>query len=256
MSLRGHLSDELREIGFCRVRLGELQRLFEEVPPGEATLSSHGNAAQQGGIGRRLFVAGCRNLREAVELQLGQLDPDHLLDLDGCMETMLRKTFGALVNVCLTKQNQLKDVQAAMLQTARDYMAEHQPETSAAHLFLEQHPDDEDAQSEIADFYNEAGPELVLSRSAQGGPPVAEMCVLAVPDDEAGERLRSLLARAEPEAEAHAATSRDDVVVYRERGNLPLSALPQLGPEGRDAAMQMASADFSPHSRSDIDFSR
>ena len=203
-----------------------------------------------------MFVSGCRNLREAVESQIGQLDPDHLLDLDGCLQEMLRKTFGALVNVCLTKQNQLKDVQAAMLQTARDYMAEHQPATSAAQLFFEQHPDDEEAGAEVAEFYSEAGPELALSRSGPTGPPASELCVLAVPDDEGGERLRGLLARAQPEAEAHPASSRDDVVVYRERCNLPLSALPHLGPEGHDAAMQMASADFSPHSRCDVDFSR
>ena len=32
LSLRGHLSDELREINFCRVRLAELQRLLDAPP--------------------------------------------------------------------------------------------------------------------------------------------------------------------------------------------------------------------------------
>ena len=79
---------------------------------------------------------------------------------------------------------------------------------------------------------------------------------MAGPDDEATERLRGMLARAVPEAEAHPANSRDDVVVYRERVNLPLASLPQMGPEGHEAYMQMTSADFSPHSRTDVDFSR
>src|SRR5207248_1031599 len=35
VGLRGHLSDELREINFCRVRLNELLRLFEGPPAAE-----------------------------------------------------------------------------------------------------------------------------------------------------------------------------------------------------------------------------
>jgi hypothetical protein len=77
---------------------------------------------------------------------------------------------------------------------------------------------------------------------------------VAAPEDEAGGRLVGLLRRAAPEAEAHVAASADDVVIYRERTSLPLAALPQLGPEGHDAYIQMSSANCTPHSRMDVRF--
>ena len=58
LSLRGHLSDELREINFCRVRLAELQRLLE-TPPRHVRV----RAAR----GRLLLPAGCKDLGEAVD---------------------------------------------------------------------------------------------------------------------------------------------------------------------------------------------
>jgi len=254
VGLRGNLSDELREVNFCRVRLSELQRLFEEVPSEEATLSAQGTAARDAGVGKRLFVAGCRDLREAVEKYLAGVTPDDLIDLDTRVEAMLRKQFTALVHVCVSKNNMLRDVQAAMLQVAADFAASHQPATSAAELFFEQNPDPDAAEGEAADFYAEAAPEITGSKSRHGGPLAAELCVLAAPDDEASVRLRALLARAVPSATFLPAGSRDDVVIYRERNNLPLSALPQMGAEGHDAYIQMASSDASPHSRMDVEF--
>src|SRR5207302_1818167 len=81
-SLRGHLSDELREIGFCRVRLGELLRLLEE-PPGVCP-SFH--TAMAPDIGRRLYASGCKDLREAVERELSAVTPEALLELDVRLE--------------------------------------------------------------------------------------------------------------------------------------------------------------------------
>jgi hypothetical protein len=47
----------------------------------------------------------------------------------------------------------------------------------------------------------------------------------------------------------------DDILLYRERSNLPLSELPQLGPLGLDAYRQLSAAEqFTPHCRCDIEF--
>ena len=51
LSLRGYLSDELREINFCRVRLAELQRLLEA--PADAVES-------EARAGRLVLPAGCK----------------------------------------------------------------------------------------------------------------------------------------------------------------------------------------------------
>jgi hypothetical protein len=79
--------------------------------------------------------------------------------------------------------------------------------------------------------------------------------VLAAPPGPAGDRFRELVHRALPQLEIHHANSPDDVLIYRERNNMPLSDLEQMGPPGRDAYSQMNAADhFTPHTRSDIEF--
>jgi hypothetical protein len=255
VSLRGHLSDQLREVGFCRVRLGDLLHKLEEAPAEEQEqLAPYETAGRPGGVGRVLFFSGCANLREAVEQFLQGLTAEHLLELDGAMEEMLRAHFTALVHVCLTSANILKNVEAAMLQTARDYAAGQLPRVSVAQLFFEQHPDEAGAGSEVVDFHDEAAPELAAGRSPRG-PGVAELCVLAAPADEAGERFRATVEKALAETEVHHAPSDDDIVVYRERNNLPLADLEHLGPVGHDAYVQMNTAEnFTPHSRCDVDF--
>jgi hypothetical protein len=254
VSLRGHLSDELREVNFCRVRLGELLRLLETPPGRDSLLGPAGG--RKWGIGKRLYFAGCRNQREAVEHLLEGVTPEHLLDLDGRIEEMLKAQFTALVHVCMTTQNILKDVEAALLRVASDFAAELLPPTTAADLFFEQHPEAEAAEGEVARYFDEAAPELSAGRNPRPGPPVAEVALVTTPDGPAGEAFRELLQQSMGEgAELHNAGSPDDVLIYRERNNLPLAGLEQLGPVARDAYAQMtATENFTPHSRCDVDF--
>jgi hypothetical protein len=269
VALRGHLSDELREVNFCRVRLSELLQLLETSCPGDSGLgiSADSAAGREAGlakgparIGRLLFGSGCKDLREATELYLASVTPEHVVELDGRMEEMLRSNFTALVKVCLSSHaNMLKAVSNAMLRTARDYVAEHLPATSVSELFFEKHADDE-AADEIVGLLQEAAPELSIKRKSQHqrtvvGPPVAELHVLAAPEDESGERFRKVLENAVTDTEILRATSKDDIVIYRERNNLALCDLDCLGPVGHDAYVQLNTAEnFTPHSRCDIDF--
>jgi hypothetical protein len=252
VSLRGHLSDELREVNFCRVRLAELLRMLEEAP---ASASTGGPGAKPEGIGRRLFASGCKDLAEAVEQFLDGFGPDDLLELDGQVEEVLKRQFTALVHVCLRSANILKNVEAALLAAARDFAATKLPESSAAELFLEQQPDEETAADEVAGFYAEAAPELTAARDPRRGSAVAELCVVAAPPGPGGDRFRALVRRALPGAEPHEATSPDDVLIYRELSGLALSDLAQKGPQAHDAYLQMSAADhFTPHSRIDVEF--
>jgi serine/threonine protein kinase len=243
LSLRGHLSDELREINFCRVRLGELLRILEE-----------GERAEEGpdrsALGMRVFPAGCQDLNQALERFLATITPEALLDLDFTIEALLKKDFVALVHVCLTTANVLKTVEPAMLQAAEGFVATQLTETNAAETFLEQHADAE-AEAEIAGFFDEAAPELSPNRISQ---PV-EMSVLAVPPGEAGDHYRQLAGQALPGVELIPAASSDDVVLYREVSNLSLNDLDLLGPQGQEAYRQMTGTEnFTPHARIDVDF--
>ena len=74
---------------------------------------------------------------------------------------------------------------------------------------------------------------------------------------QAEERLRELAVAALPEVEWQTASGEEDILLYRERTNLPLSELPQLGDVPQDAYRQMSAAEhFTPHCRSDVDFSK
>ena len=166
---------------------------------------------------------------------------------------MIRKRFTALVNICLSPANILRDVELAMLETAEQFCNEKLPTATAAQLFLEQQPDQEQAADEIGGFYDEAKPDLMPPRSSRSD----SVTILLAPPDEAGESFRHLAQTAMPEVEIHNATSTEDVLFYRECANLRLSDLPHLGGAGLMAYQQMNSTDhFTPHTRTDIDFKR
>ena len=242
LSLRGHLSDELREINFCRVRLAELHRLMEARPD---------PALSEPRAGRLVLPAGCKDLGEAADGFLAGVGPEALLELDGRVQAMIRSQFTALVHICLASGNLLKNVETAMRQVAQEFAGEVVDETDAAELFLEQHPDEGEAEGEASGCYDEAQPEWLPGPSA----PASEICVLAAPPGEAGERFRALTRRALPDVEMLPAVSEDDILFYREVSNLPLEELEQLGSAGQDAYRQMGAAeDFTPHTRIDVNF--
>ena len=79
--------------------------------------------------------------------------------------------------------------------------------------------------------------------------------LLATPGDPASPEIVRCLQNAQLEAEIETIPSDDDVLIYRERVNLPLADLEQLGPVAQDAYQQMTSTDhFTPHSRCDVAF--
>src|SRR5262249_43748892 len=49
VSLRGHLSDEQREVNFCRVRLNDLLRKLEDAPPEEQKILSQSETTDRPG---------------------------------------------------------------------------------------------------------------------------------------------------------------------------------------------------------------
>jgi serine/threonine protein kinase len=255
LTLRGHLADEMREINFCRVRLGELLRLLDEPTETEEAVSSGARAdkgpASGAMLGKHFYPTGCKDLPEAVESIERHLGPEALSELDASMEAMFKKKFTALVNVCLTNANILKNVELAMLQTAEAFLAEQLGDVNVAEMFTEHHADAKHAEDEIAGFFDEAAPELPTDRQSRG----AELCVLATPAGPAGDRFRDLATQAVPDVEWHSAPGEEDILLYRELANLPLADLPQLGPVGQDAYRQMSAAEhFTPHCRSDVDF--
>src|SRR5262249_26250937 len=135
VAMRGHLSDELREINFCRVRLGELGRCLEPRPAPATPCAE----ALRTPTGRCLYPTGCRDLDEAVEQLLEQISPEELVELDSQVQAVIRERFTALIDICLSRANQLKTVEDALLETAQTFAATRLPETDVAQTFFEKY---------------------------------------------------------------------------------------------------------------------
>jgi hypothetical protein len=252
VSLRGHLSDELREINFCRVRLSELSRLLEEPDADEPA----DRDAEGKGVGRRLYPSGCKNLSEAVDQFLAEVSAEDLVELDFKMEGMLKKQFTALVTVCLNNSHILKNVERYMLTTAYEFAALRGAETSVAELFLQQNADPEQAAKEVAAFFREAAAKLSPAAGAEP-PPGAELCILATPPGEAGNQFRDLVHGAVTETPLQdcCSVTADDILIYREHPTVPLTTLEHFGPLGEDTYRQMTATEhFTPHTRIDVQF--
>jgi hypothetical protein len=260
LSQRGHLSDELREVNFCRVRLGELLQAFEAAEKEEsrskdtkaddpAASSTHPVGE---GTGRILFPKGCKTLESAIEQFLAEVTAEDLHELDSSIQAMIHQQFTALVHVCLASASLLKNLETAMMQEAIGFVESRLTVTDVAEMFLAQYADEEQARNEIIAAFDEASPErIVASKGARSSP--AKMCLLAVPPGPAGERFRKLAHQALPEEEIADAVSTDDIIFYREWPHLPLTDLEQFGPVGREAYLQMTSVEhFTPHTRIDI----
>jgi hypothetical protein len=77
--------------------------------------------------------------------------------------------------------------------------------------------------------------------------------VVACPGGQAGDALRELARRAIPVAGLPVVDSRDDLTVYREWPEVPLAALPHLGPAAAAAyAALPETGQCTPHARMDV----
>jgi hypothetical protein len=120
--------------------------------------------------------------------------------------------------------------------------------SGAADIFFEHFGrDGQGAHRAIAAAINESIPELAARRTADG-----VILALAVPEGKSGDRLVSLVEQAADGRPVVRASSIDDLVIYCERGNVPLTDLPPLSPAGRDGYEKALASDGSPHARTDI----
>jgi hypothetical protein len=236
------LSDELREVNFCRVRLTELQRLFAAEGPPPIGGPSTGNL--------QVFTDGSKNVNETARVFLAGIDAEALLELDHRVQVLLTTEFTALVQVCLEQgSGVIKKLEAAMRQTAEEFAAARLPQTDVAEIFLDNHADPEEALAQLSATFKEASP----SGSA-GAAPGAELCVLAVPPGPGGDTVREWARQMVPSAEIVTGTI-DTMLIYREASHHRLGELKHLGPAARDAYEQMKTTEhFTPHTRMDVTF--
>lgn len=252
VSLRGHLSDEIREIGFCRQRLSELADLLEgkrsPLNPEEPLPEPEPPAAEE-----VLLPQGCPSLEEAVKHLDDSITGEDLVNFDQKVQVLIRKQFRALVHVCMAASNVIRALAPVMHREAELFLEGRLEGASVVDMYLAQHaPEgvDEEPEALINDLlvaYDEAAPPFGKG-SGKG-----EICLVCVPDGPDGEYLTPFIQRALPNAEVVPSPRSDEILIYREQVHLSLADLDQLGPLGVEAYRQGIAADPALlHSRGDI----
>jgi serine/threonine protein kinase len=239
-SLRGYLSDQIREIGFFRLRFGELLAAFER-PVASDTATANLN-------GTFLFPPGCETLEEAV----GQLVPEatsaELDDLDQRMQNLIGQQFGSLRNVCMTPSIPIRNLELAMLTETEAFVSNRLTQTNAVDTFFNLYADDASAEKELDAAFDNAAPQLEVA-DPHGA---SDLTVLAVPSGQE-KRFRKVMGPSKADVKVIGTPHADDLVFYREETRFRISDLKQLGPAPMEAYQQMlATEHFTPHTRIDI----
>src|SRR5262249_14837315 len=147
VSLRGRLSDQLREINFCRTRLDELVRSFQDA------YRDH-SAEAPGGNGHNIFPAGCLTLDEAVQQLLQTLSAEQTWELEGRVQQLVQQQFQGLTHVCLASANLLDGLQIAMQHEAEQFLEQQITGVGIADMYLAQQADDGQAEQDLADAFD------------------------------------------------------------------------------------------------------
>jgi serine/threonine protein kinase len=241
ISLRGVLSEQVREVHFIRNRLSELMRAFE----GREAQGRSSDPAP----GMCLLPSGCRSVADANKRLQESLTPPDIKDLDQRIQAMVAEQYTSLVNACLASGNQIEGLCQAMLQQAEAFAGGRLVGTSVGEMFLTQFANESRALQAIGKAFADTVPELGDSSSE----PASEVRILALPPGPAAEQFRGLVQRALPGTELEVTESADDIVFYRELPHVPLAQLKVLGQAGQEAYRQMNSTEhFPPHARADI----
>jgi serine/threonine protein kinase len=243
VSLRGLLSEQMREIGFCRQRLSELADLF--TPGSTADLVP--------AAGRCLFASDCDSLRAAVTQLVNGISPADLQALDQRVQRLLQRQWRALVHICTASSSVIRNVAPAMQQETEAFLIEGQAGANVADLFLEQPRDKsagEDAagalQQDLVKIFDQAETALAITAGH-------EVCLLALPSGPGEQAFLDATKEALPDVSFATAASTDEILFYREQVGFALTDLKQLGPAGREAYHQMTRREqYLPHSRADI----
>lgn len=241
-TLRGMSADQIRELTFCRQRLGELAKSLEQ------TTSSAGAAERI--VGAYLLPAGSQSVQEAVEMLLEDVAPEELHHLDQQVQSMIGQQFTSLAQVCLASGNAVRTMEDAMQNLAEAFVASKLTDLNIVEMFLSQYEEEPDAANDaIVNAYQDAVPEL--ARKVNCSEP--EIRIVAAPPGEGAEGFRNIVRRALPNMQIVFTESPDDLVIYREQPDVPIEGLEVLGKLGQDAYKHMSgNENFHPHCREDI----
>lgn len=237
ISIRGHLSDQLREVGFCRTRLDELAGYVQE----KKTSSIAANVEFE----KHLLPQGCKRLDDVIDQLDAQLVEDDFMVLDDKVQAFIKKQYKALLNVCLGASGMVRALAPVMIGEAEAYLDTRFPPPSVVDLMRADEMTD--LGEVVRDMYEEAAPDaktIVLER---------EFSVAGLPDDEQGQGLAAVMASVLPDVKVVPTDRCEEILFVREQILTSLNELEQMGPIAQEAYRQRLAQDpISLHSREDI----
>jgi hypothetical protein len=238
--LRGFLSDQIREVGFYRLRLGELAAGLRGPSAEDLTrLVPHGQV---------IYPTGCDSLASAINQLVPHPTPEELSEIDRRVQPAIEQQFGSLRHVCTTPSVSLKSLEAAMLVQAESFVSARIPAENVVDVFLERHGCKPAAQHAVAQALAAAAPPLIDADAARGH----TLAFVAVPTGQE-EEVVPLLPQADAKVHVLGLRTTDDLIYYQEAPCDIAGAIDSLGPAAEDAYRQLLDADhFTPHSRTDI----
>ena len=236
-TFRTQLSDQLRELQFCRQRLEEINARFKKEDPDVAAPSD-----------RILLPRGVTSVAAATELLESSISKEDLRAFDKNLQAQIEREFNALFNVCLSSVSMLGNLQQTIEDQARAFLADRLQEEKVEQIFFTRFPPPTNAAEAILRLHEQAAPPIKLFGSER-----LETIILAGPAGNESQQLKHLGEYALPTAPSAYVTISDEVSVYREYPHVPLTALPQLGTIAEDAYNSaLDSQGGSPHSRCDV----
>ncbi len=238
VGLRGHLSDQIREVSFCRQRLGELAGLLE-----------HKSAAAPwptASFEKLLLPAECSSIADVVDRLDARLVHDDLIAFDQVMQPVICQQYRALLHVCMGPSNLVRTLAPVMIQEAETFLAEQLRAEARADCAMND-PDNTAGADELSSAFDEAAPECG-KLSAQ-----KEIAVAAFPTTPHGRHLKDLAQQALPGVQLIDADDGDEITFYRELQQVTLQDLEQYGSLAQEAYRQCSANDpTSLHSRIDV----
>jgi eukaryotic-like serine/threonine-protein kinase len=245
LGLRGHLSDQIREVGFCRQRLGELHDLLKPLPP----KFKHEPARTDL---RVLFPPGSLELKDAVAQLSETIGPDDLLRFDEIVQNWVTNHCQALLQICMGASSLVKSLAPAMLQEAENFLGDRLQGTSVAEMYLARHrgqdaEDDAGLLDDLQRCLDEATPEF--GRIAHDH----LITLVTLPNDEHGAQLKKLVQKQSKHAKVLLTNRLDEMVFYQEIDDIQWKDVEQLGPIALENYQQRCTVDpSSVHSREDV----
>jgi eukaryotic-like serine/threonine-protein kinase len=235
--IRTTLGDQLRELLFCRQRLEEILGRFRKessdaLPPAD----------------RILLPSGVASVEAAASALQASITTEDLRAFDKRLQTQIEREFNALFNVCLSSVSMLGNLEETIEEQAKGFLAGRLGDADLAKMFQARFADRGGATQAVQSLYDQAAPPLRLF-----GPERAETVLLGGPNGPTGARIQEVAVKTLPVPPAAYVNSADEVFVYREYSDIPVGALPQLGPAGEEAYNEALDAQGgSPHCRQDV----